>query len=173
MQKDKTEIITNPVTQPETGLVKYAPEPCEENIQNLIGQLDSSLMSLGCGITIMRCDYTIKYQSRLMRERFGDSKGGKCYRDYLNQSQPCEGCPVGKSPLTDSFELRGIRAKDGKSYRLLLSPLRISDGGVDVLEAFQEMTEEKTSEEKIAFMTGIVNHTPESIIATDQEGRII
>lgn len=173
MQKDKTDIITDPVKRPETEMGEYTPKPFEGIIQDVIEQWDNSLMSLDCGMTIIRSDHTIKYQSPYMRERFGDSKDGKCYRDYLNQSQPCDGCPAGKSFQTNSRERFGIKAKDGKCYRLLLSPFKNPDGSTDILELFQEMTNEKNIGEKITFFTGIVNHTPESIIATDQEGKII
>jgi PAS domain S-box-containing protein len=174
MQKDRIEIITNPVIQPETEPVECIPEPCAGgNIQNSIEQLDSSLVSLGCGITIMRCDYTIKYQSRLMRERFGELPDGKCYSDYLNQSQPCDGCKVGKSSQVNSTERLRIKAKDGICYQLLRRPLKNPDGSMDILELFQEMIDEKTTGEKVTFFTGIVNHTPESVIATDQKGKIV
>jgi PAS domain S-box-containing protein len=173
MQKDETKIAIPPLTKPETEPVKCTVEPCEENIQTLIEQIDKFLMSMECGITIMKCDHTIKYQSLLMRERFGEGEGGKCYRDYLDQSKPCDGCTAGKSSQANSTEGLRIKAKDGKSYQLFLSPLVNPDGSMDILELFQEITDEKTTGEKVTFFTGIVNHSPESVIATDQEGKVV
>ncbi len=173
MQEDKSNSIIAQENQPETNMGKTTPDLRESNIQEGISQLDTVLKNLGCGVNILQSDHTIKYQNQFLLERFGDLKGNKCYAGYINLSQPCEGCPVGKSLQSEFSEIMEVKAKDGKSYRLLFSPLSNSDGSVGILEWFQETTDEKVLREKITFLSGIVNHTPESVIATNEEGKII
>jgi PAS domain S-box-containing protein len=71
---------------------------------------------------------------------------------------------------TESVEQKG---KDGRYYELFFAPLKNTDGSVDALEVVRDITEKKKVREKITFLAGIVDHASESVIATDQNGKII
>jgi PAS domain S-box-containing protein len=155
-----------------TDMPVLGPPLSEKEVVEMMNQLDIILKNLRCGFNVVREDHTIKYQNQFLRERFGDLQNIPCYNGYLNLTQPCEGCPLGKQPSGVTSKTMEVKAKDGKSYRISLIPVRSDDGCSDTLEVFQEIGPEKGNQEKINFLAGIVNHTPESVIATDQEGRI-
>jgi len=155
-----------------TGIPNLKPRLSERDVLEMIDQLNAILKNMGCGFNIVRGDHTIKYQNQFLRERFGDLKDIQCYRGYMNLKQPCEDCPLKKQLSADASKSIEVKAKDGKFYRVFLIPFRIDDESSDAMEVFQEISPEKANQEKINFLAGIVNHTPESVIATDQEGRI-
>jgi len=106
-------------------------------------------------------------------ERFGDLRGSKCYEGYINLEQPCDSCPLKKKMEEGSPGSIQVKAKDGREYQLILTWHKNPDGGAEVVEIWRDVTEEKKIKEKISFLAGIVNHASESIIATDQFGKII
>lgn len=145
----------------------------ERDVFEMIDQLDAILKKMGCGFNIVRSDHTLKYQNQFLRESYGDLKDIQCYRGYMNLNQPCEGCLLRNQLSVDTSKFIEVKAKDGRLYRVFLIPFRNDDGRSDAIEVLQEINPDKANLEKINFLAGIVNHTPESVIATDQEGRII
>ncbi|MGB8657394.1 MAG: PAS domain S-box protein [Candidatus Zixiibacteriota bacterium] len=133
----------------------------------------TTLSGMGFGVTIVQSDHTVKYQNQFLFERLGNLTGAKCYQECLNLSQPCEQCPFSEIKHTGSTKSAEIKAKDGRWYELVSSPGLNSDGSTYVLEMWIDVSEKKKIQEKVSFLSGLVNHTPESVIATDQDGRII
>ncbi len=145
----------------------------ESRHQEEINKLADLLAKLGEGVSVVQQDFTIKYQSRLLRERFGDLIGSKCYQGYINLEKPCQTCPLKKGIDSNSVESIEVKAKDGRRYWSVFAPFRNPDGSVDVLEVWREITEEKKTQKKVSFLAGIMSHASESILATDQDGKII
>lgn len=145
----------------------------EEKIIEEKNKLATILTNIGEGVNIVRSDYTVKYQNKFLSDRFGDLIGNKCHNGFINSQTPCEGCPMQstiENYSTASVEQRG---KDGQYYEMLFVPLRNPDGSLDALEVIRDITERKKVQEKISFLAGIVDHASESVIATEQNGRII
>jgi PAS domain S-box-containing protein len=144
----------------------------ERDILQKADQWDVVLKNLDCGFCLVGADHTIKYQSRNLRERFGDLKNSECYRGLLGTNRACADCFLNRQSSEESIKPREMRGKDGRLYRVILIPLGNDDGRSTGMEIFQEISAEETCREKINFLAGIVSHTPESVIATDQEGKI-
>ena len=145
----------------------------EEKITEERNKLATILANIGEGVNIVRSDYTVKYQNKFLSDRFGDLVGNKCYQGFIDSQYPCEVCPM-KSTIENNFtESVEQKGKDGRYYELFFAPLKNPDGSVDALEVVRDITDKKKIQEKIAFLAGIVDHASESVIATDQNGKII
>lgn len=145
----------------------------EEKITEERNKLATVLANIGEGVNIVRPDYTIKYQNKFLSDRFGDLIGNKCYQGFMDSQNPCEGCPMKSTIENNSTESVEQKGKDGRYYELFFAPLKNPDGRVDALEVVRDITEKKKVQEKITFLAGIVDHASESVIATDQNGKII
>jgi PAS domain S-box-containing protein len=145
----------------------------EEKITEERNKLATVLANIGEGVNIVRSDYTIKYQNKFLSDRFGDLIATKCYQGFMDSQNPCEGCPVKSTIENNSTESVEQKGKDGRYYELFFAPLKNPDGSVDALEVVRDITEKKKVQEKITFLAGIVDHASESVIATDQNGKII
>ena len=148
-------------------------QPHESVHQEGMSQLADALANMWEGVSVVQPDFIIKYQSRLLLERFGDLRGSKCYQGYINLDQPCQTCPLKKGIDSNCVESTEVKARDGRHYRLFLSPFRNPDGTAGILEVWRDVTEKKRTQKKISFLAGIMNHASESILATDQDGKII
>jgi PAS domain S-box-containing protein len=145
----------------------------EEKITEERNKLATILANIGEGVNIVRSNYTVKYQNKFLSDRFGDLVGNKCYQGFIDSQYPCEVCPMKntiENNFTESVEQKG---KDGRYYELFFAPLKNPDGSVDALEVVRDITDKKKVQEKIAFLAGIVDHASESVIATDQNGKIM
>jgi len=145
----------------------------EEKIIAERNKLATILANVREGINIVRTDYTVKYQNKFLVDRFGDLIGNKCYQGIMDSPHPCDGCPMKRTIENNFSESMEQKAKDGRYYELFFVPLKNSDGSADALEVVRDITEEKKVQEKISFLAGIVDHASESVIATDQNGKII
>ena len=172
MKENQKESIISAEISSATSMPDLSSNLSGGEIFQMTNQLNAILESMGCGLAVVRGDYTVKYQNRFMRERFGDLNNVPCHRGFVNSEQPCEGCLLKKQLAGGASKSIEVKAKDGKSYRVFLIPFVSDDASPDTLEVFQEINPEKANREKINFLVGIVNHTPESVIATDSEGRI-
>jgi PAS domain S-box-containing protein len=145
----------------------------EEKITEERNKLATVLANIGEGVNIVRSDYTVKYQNKFLSDRFGDLIATKCYQGFMDSQNPCEGCPMKSTIENNSTESVEQKGKDGRYYELFFAPLKNTDGSVDALEVVRDITEKKKVREKITFLAGIVDHASESVIATDQNGKII
>lgn len=145
----------------------------EEKITEERNKLAIVLANIGEGVNIVRSDYTVKYQNKFLSDRFGDLIGNKCYKGFMDSQNPCEGCPMKSTIENNSTESVEQKGKDGRYYELFFAPLKNPNGSVDALEVVRDITEKKKVQEKITFLAGIVDHASESVIATDQNGKII
>jgi two-component system NtrC family sensor kinase len=145
----------------------------EDKITEERNKLATILANIGEGVNIVRSDYTVKYQNKFLLHRFGDLIGDKCYNGFTDSRYPCKGCPIKSTIENNSTQSLEQRARDGRHYELILAPLENPDGSVDALEVVRDITEKKKVQEQIAFLAGIVDHASESVIATDQNGKIL
>lgn len=141
--------------------------------QDGLRQVADNLAEIGEGVVLIGSDHTIRYQSRLLSERFGDLTGGKCHRGYVDSDQPCPACPLEGKTETNGDEAVEVKARDGRYYQVFSKTYKRSDGATEVAEIWRDITGMKKTEENISFLKGIMSHASESIIATDEHGRII
>ncbi len=126
----------------------------EEQLRKSEGQLSESLKKLNLvlstleeGIDIVSYDYVVLYQNRLLKERFGDITGKKCYVEYMGFRKPCSSCPMRKAIKHKKTFRTELKGKDGRDYEIISMPLEYADGHVDALEIVRDITERKRMEE--------------------------
>ncbi|HDH96810.1 MAG TPA: GAF domain-containing protein, partial [Proteobacteria bacterium] len=107
------------------------------------------LASTGIGIDIVKADYRIVYQNRVLQEKYGDITGQLCYERYRGLSAPCDFCPMRKAIKSGEIVSVEVTDTSGRQYLLLSSPLMNPDGTADeAIEVVLDITERKQAEER-------------------------
>jgi len=115
----------------------------EEDLRESLNRLDLILSTMEDGVDIVTYDYVIRYQNKLLKDRFGDLTGKKCYVEYMGLEKPCSFCPMRKAIKYKKTFRAELTAKDGRDYEIISTPLEHPDGHVDALEIVRDITERK------------------------------
>ena len=107
------------------------------------------LLAINDGVDIVNKDYFIEFQNELLRERFGDKIGEKCYAAYMGLGEPCHFCSIQQAIKTGTPTRVELVGKDGKNYELNSSPFRDVDREVKVIELVRDISERKRAEEAL------------------------
>lgn len=100
-------------------------------------------------IILLSADYHVTFANRVFRERFGESRGRRCYEYLFNRSEPCETCEtftVFKTGAPHHWEWLG---PDGRTYDIHDFPFTERDGSKCILETGIDVTERKRAEEEV------------------------
>jgi len=104
------------------------------------------LLAIHDGVDIVNRDYIIEFQNKLLRERFGDKTGEKCYVTYMGLEEPCHFCSIQEAIKTGRASRVELVGKDGRNYELNSSPFTDVDGKVKAIELVRDITEHKHAE---------------------------
>ena len=113
-----------------------------DNLKNIFETMED-------GVYIVNQQYDIQYVNPVLVKDFGVSEGQKCYEYFHDLTEACPWC---KNP--DVFAGKTVRwewfsSKNGKTYDLIDTPLKNSDGSTSKLEIFRDITERKQMEEEL------------------------
>ena len=100
-------------------------------------------------VLLLTPDYHVPFANRFFRERFGESKGKRCFEYLFRRTEPCEVCEtfkVLKSNQPLQWEWTG---PDGRNYDISDFPFTDSDGSPLILEMGLDITERKRAENEI------------------------
>ena len=76
--------------------------------------------------------------------------GRKCYQVWNTLDEPCEGCPVAKSLVTNKPEINEMTTPDGRIWSVAGYPVRDNDNNIiAVVESTLDITEKKMAESKV------------------------
>ena len=64
----------------------------EEMLRSERDKFQAVLDAVGEGMYIVNHDFTIQYQNEVLSKKFGDNKGGKCYKIFFQSNEPCKFC---------------------------------------------------------------------------------
>ena len=109
------------------------------------------------GLDVVGRDYTVKFQNRVLFERFGDLTGQLCYEGYMGLAEPCESCPMVKAIETGEPHRAELQGLDSRHYEITSMPLRNPDGSLHALEIVRDITDRKMAEEEITHRTRQLN----------------
>ncbi|MEW6402830.1 MAG: PAS domain S-box protein, partial [Chloroflexota bacterium] len=107
------------------------------------------LETLPAHIVLLTPDYQVRFVNRFFRERFGESRGRRCYEYLFGRTQPCEVCEtyiVLRTSQTHNWKWIG---PDGRYYDVYDFPFTDTDGSSLILEMGIDITERKQAEEKL------------------------
>ncbi|MFX1532391.1 MAG: PAS domain-containing protein, partial [Promethearchaeota archaeon] len=137
-------------------IISILDKKVQENTKQFI-ELDEKYKSIidgltqvGIGIDIVNKDYRVLFQNQVLKERFGDFQGKKCYSNYIGLKNPCELCPMEEALKYNRVERCELDGVDGRSYELISAPYPNQDGTIDkVVEIVIDITDRKKAEKKI------------------------
>jgi PAS domain S-box-containing protein len=118
----------------------------EQKLRSEYDKFQGMLSAMEQGVDIVNKNYIIEFQNNLLKERFGDKQGEKCYVVYMGLKKPCNICMIHKAigiGKTTRVELVGA---DGRNYEVNSSPFTDVDGEVKVIELVRDITEHKRAE---------------------------
>lgn len=121
----------------------------EQELRIERGNLKNIFEAMEDGVYIVNQQYDIQYMNAVLTKDFGIYAGRKCYEYFHDRKEVCTWC---KNP--DVFAGKTVRwewtsSKNGKTYDLIDTPLKNSDGSISKLEIFRDITEQKQAEEEI------------------------
>ncbi len=100
------------------------------------------------GVLIVGPDYKIRYMNASMMRDFGEGVGAFCYQCLRGLDEPCrQSCKL-PIVLLDKIERWEYNFPDGRTYEVLASPYRDTDGVVCQLTTFRKVTQRKESRVK-------------------------
>ncbi len=106
------------------------------------------LGSMSDGVYIVNKDYNIEYINPVIRNEFGDTNGKKCYQYLHGLDDVCPWCKI-----EDVLEGKKIRwewhsKKNNKTYDLIDTPIRNSNGTISKLQIIRDITELKEAQKQ-------------------------
>jgi len=142
------------VTGETKGVIEYVRDitehkQAEEALHSERDKFRGMLSAINDGVDIVNKDYIIEFQNEVLRERFGDRLGEKCYAAYMGLEEPCHFCSIQNAIKTGRASKLELIGKDGKNYELNSSPFTDVDGNVKVIELVRDITERKRAEEAL------------------------
>jgi PAS domain S-box-containing protein len=101
------------------------------------------------GVYIVSRDYKVEFMNKVLIDEFGDQVGGICYAAFHNRDEPCPRCknPEVLSGKTVRWEWQSRRKN--KTYDLIETPVKDSDGTLLKLTIFRDITARKRIEEEL------------------------
>lgn len=106
-------------------------------------------------------DYHVPYANKYFRERFGESKGKRCYEYLFNRTEPCEICETYKVFKTNMPLTWDWTGPDGRNYSIFDFPFTDVDGSRLVMEMGIDVTELKQKESEIMELNTVLEHKVE------------
>ncbi|HEY9207011.1 MAG TPA: PAS domain S-box protein [Candidatus Methanoperedens sp.] len=97
-------------------------------------------------LVLLSPDYHVPFANRFFRERFGESRGFRCFEYLFKRCEPCEICEtysVLKTMAPHHWEWTG---PDGRNYDIYDFPFTDVDGSTLILEVGIDITERKRAE---------------------------
>jgi PAS domain S-box-containing protein len=129
--------------------MKNNPLNSEEPLVIEQGNLRNILNSMQDGVYIVNAQYEILYINPALEKDFGPVAGRKCYQYFHERQSVCPWCKSREVLDGRSVRWEWWSARTGKTYDLLDTPLRTSDGNILKLEIFRDITELKKTQQKL------------------------
>ncbi|KKK59746.1 hypothetical protein LCGC14_3031310, partial [marine sediment metagenome] len=115
----------------------------EQRLHDERDNLINILNSMQDGVYIVNQRHEIEFCNPVLMKEFGPVEGRKCYEYFHDHQEVCPWCKnqvvfKGKTVRWEWYSL-----KNQKTYDLLDTPLKNSDGTISKLEIFRDITEQK------------------------------
>jgi len=115
----------------------------EEMLRTERDKFQGMLAAMGEGVYIVNQDFIIEYQNDMLKERFGNNIGKKCYEAYSGSDKPCRQCPIQEAIKTGKIEQIELVATDGRNYETNFAPFNDVDGVTKAIALVKDVTDKK------------------------------
>jgi PAS domain S-box-containing protein len=109
-------------------------------------RLHDVLEMLPAYVVLIAGDYHVTFANRFFRERFGESRGRRCYEYLFERSEACDNCESFVALHSGAPHRWEWTGPDGRDYDIYDFPFTDADGGTLVLEMGIDITERKRAE---------------------------
>jgi PAS domain S-box-containing protein len=121
----------------------------EEAVNAERQRFNDLLDTLPAYLILLSPDYHVPFANRFFRERFGESRGKRCFEYLFGRTEPCEICHTFEvletmKPL--EWEWTG---PDGRNYHIYDFPFTDTDGSTLIMETGIDITERKRAEAQL------------------------
>jgi PAS domain S-box-containing protein len=110
-------------------------------------RFDDVLEMLPVYVILLTSEYHVPFANRFFRERFGESRGKRCFEYLFNRNEPCENCETYKVMKTNDAHHWEWIGPDSHNYDIYDFPFKDSDGSNLILEIGIDITEQKNAQE--------------------------
>ncbi len=100
-------------------------------------------------VVLLSPDYHVPFANKFFRDRFGESRGRRCFEYLFRRKKPCENCESYTVMRTGQRHHWQWTGPDGRTYDIHDFPFRDWDGSPLVMEMGIDITEQKRAEEEI------------------------
>ncbi len=121
----------------------------EEALRIERDKLNNIFDAMEDGIYIVNQQYDIQYVNPLLQKDFGIYEGRKCYEYFHNIQEVCSWCKNPEVFAGKTIRWEWYSSKNQRTYDLIDTPLKNSDGSISKLEIFRDITERKRAEEEL------------------------
>jgi PAS domain S-box-containing protein len=97
-------------------------------------------------LVLISPDHRVPFANRFFRERFGESRGRRCFEYLFRRSEPCENCESFRPFETKTLHRREWRGPDGRDYEIYDFPFTDTDGTPLIMETGIDITERRQAE---------------------------
>ncbi len=133
--------------------------------------------SMPDGVYIISEDYKVEFMNRVLREEFGDQIGGICYKVFHERGEPCPRCKLPEVMKGQTVRWEWYSRRTNRTYDLIETPLRGTDGTISKLTIFRDITDRKRMEEKLKesrkFLETVIDNIPDTITLRDRQHRLV
>ncbi len=106
----------------------------------------SAMNEINEGLIIIDADYTVGFMNRVMSDWFGERNNKLCFQFIASRDTVCPHCSV-KVVISSKKTIRyQYDALDGRSFEVVATPLKNSDGSISTMEIFRDITQQKQLE---------------------------
>ncbi len=112
-------------------------------------KLTAILDSMADGVYIVNQENDIEYINPVLQKEFGPVKEKKCYEYFHDREEVCPWCKNQEVFAGKTVRWEWYSFKNQRTYDLIDTPLRNSDGSISKLEIFRDITDRKKAEEAL------------------------
>ncbi|MEW6521738.1 MAG: GAF domain-containing protein [Thermodesulfobacteriota bacterium] len=100
-------------------------------------------------VVLLAADYRVPFANRFFRERFGESRGRRCFKYLFDRTEPCEVCETFKVLQDNKPREWEWTGPDKRNYAIFDYPFTDTDGSPLILEMGIDVTVQKQAETEL------------------------
>ena len=150
-------LISSPILD-ELGTVAYVVELTRditdtfresERLRLESSRLRSILDSMNDGVYIVNAQHEVNYVNPILRSKYGDPSGKRCFDYFHHRTSPCPWCKNDEILTGKSVHWERTSSKTQKTFEIFSAPLKNEDGSVYHLEILHDVSHYKQTEEEL------------------------